>query len=46
MTQEANTMNIVRLTGNRARARRYRAVHRRLDYVPSARTCFRSLSII
>ena len=28
-------MNIVRLTGNRARVRRYRAVHRRFDYVPS-----------
>lgn len=28
-------MNTARLTGNRARVRRYRAVHRRLDYVPS-----------
>jgi len=28
-------MNIVRLTGHRARVRRYRAVHRRFDYVPS-----------
>ena len=35
MTQKASKMNIVRLTGNRARVRRYRAVHRRIDYVPS-----------
>ena len=28
-------MNSVKLTGNRARVRRYRAVHRRFDYVPS-----------
>jgi hypothetical protein len=28
-------MNNVRLTSNRARVRRYRAVHRRFDYVPS-----------
>ena len=28
-------MNIVRLTGNRARVRRYRTTHRRFDYVPS-----------
>ena len=28
-------MNSVRLTGNQARVRRYRAVHRRFDYVPS-----------
>ena len=28
-------MNIVRLTGNRARVCRYRAVHRRFHYVPS-----------
>jgi len=28
-------MNTVSLTGNRARVRRYRAVHRRFDYVPS-----------
>jgi hypothetical protein len=28
-------MNSVRLTGNRARVRRYRALHRRIDYVPS-----------
>ncbi len=28
-------MNNLRLTGNLARVRRYRAVHRRFDYVPS-----------
>ena len=28
-------MNTPRLTGNRARVRRYRATHRRIDYVPS-----------
>ena len=28
-------MNAIKLTGNRARVRRYRAVHRRFDYVPS-----------
>ena len=28
-------MTIVRLTGNRARVRRYRTTHRRFDYVPS-----------
>jgi len=28
-------MNNIRLTGNLARVRRYRAVHRRFDYVPS-----------
>ena len=28
-------MNTARLTGNRARVRRYRATHRRIDYVPS-----------
>ncbi len=28
-------MNSVRLTGNQARVRRYRAHHRRFDYVPS-----------
>lgn len=28
-------MNIVRLTGNRARVRRYRTIHRRIDYIPS-----------
>ena len=31
-------MNIVRLTGNRARVRRYRTTHRRFDYVPSPDT--------
>ncbi len=28
-------MDIVRPTGNRARVRRYRAVHRRFDYAPA-----------
>jgi hypothetical protein len=28
-------MNSVRPTGNQARVRRYRALHRRFDYVPS-----------
>ena len=28
-------MNAIKLTGNRGRVRRYRAVHRRFDYVPS-----------
>ncbi len=28
-------MNPLRLTGNRARVRRYRALHRRFDYVPA-----------
>ena len=28
-------MNAIKLTRNRARVRRYRAVHRRFDYVPS-----------
>ena len=28
-------MNSIRLTGNRARVRRYRTIHRRFDYVPS-----------
>ena len=35
MKQEATGPNPVRLTGNRARVRRYRAGHRRIDYVPS-----------
>lgn len=30
-----DTMTTARLTGNRARVRRYRALHRRFDYVPS-----------
>ncbi len=28
-------MSTARLTGNLARVRRYRAIHRRFDYVPS-----------
>ena len=28
-------MNPTEITGNRARLRRYRATHRRIDYVPS-----------
>jgi len=28
-------MDFIKLTGNLARVRRYRAIHRRLDYVPS-----------
>ncbi len=28
-------MNTTTTTGNRARVRRYRATHRRIDYVPS-----------
>ena len=28
-------MNPTELTGNRARVRRYRALHRRIDYIPS-----------
>ena len=35
MNQETRTMTTVRLTGNRARVRRYRTTHRRFDYVPS-----------
>jgi hypothetical protein len=35
MRQDANEPSPVRLTGNRARVRRYRDRHRRLDYVPS-----------
>ena len=30
-----DTMTTARLTGNRERVRRYRALHRRFDYVPS-----------
>lgn len=33
--QTSNMENTVRLTGNRARVRRYRALHRRFDYTPS-----------
>lgn len=36
MRQETNEPSPVRLTGNRARVRRYRAHHRRIDYVPSS----------
>jgi len=35
MRQETHEPSPVRLTGNRARVRRYRANHRRIDYVPS-----------
>lgn len=28
-------MNTIATTGNRARVRRYRATHRRIDYVPA-----------
>jgi hypothetical protein len=35
MRQETNEPSPVRLTGNRARVRRYRTNHRRIDYVPS-----------
>jgi hypothetical protein len=28
-------MNPIEITGNRARVRRYRATHRRSDYIPS-----------
>lgn len=28
-------MNPTEITGNRARVRRYRATHRRIDYIPS-----------
>lgn len=28
-------MNPTKITGNQARVRRYRAIHRRIDYVPS-----------
>jgi len=35
MRKETNEPSTIRPTGNRARVRRYRARHRRLDYVPS-----------
>jgi hypothetical protein len=35
MNEVASMVNTVRLTGNRARVRRYRTLHRRIDYVPS-----------
>jgi hypothetical protein len=28
-------MNPTKITGNQARVRRYRAIHRRIDYIPS-----------
>ena len=28
-------MSLAKLTGNQARVRRYRAYHRRIDYIPS-----------
>jgi hypothetical protein len=34
--KEGFTVSSTRLTGNRARVRRYRAMHRRIDYVPSS----------
>ena len=33
--EEPRTMDIIRLTGNRARVRRYRTTPRRFDYIPS-----------
>ena len=33
--QEAIVMNTITTTGNQARVRRYRATHRRIDYVPN-----------
>ena len=35
MKEVLTSSSIARLTGNRARVRRYRAMHRRIDYVPS-----------
>lgn len=35
MRQDINEPSPVRLTGHRARIRRYRSHHRRIDYVPS-----------
>lgn len=35
MKQEMDAPTSTRPTGNRARVRRYRASHRRIDYVPS-----------
>ena len=34
MKEGFTVSNTVRLTGNLARVRRYRAMHRRIDYVP------------
>ena len=36
MKEGITVSSIALLTGNRARVRRYRAVHRRIDYVPSS----------
>lgn len=35
MNEQTTIPTIARLTGNRARVRRYRRFHRRIDYVPS-----------
>ncbi|MDI3462107.1 MAG: hypothetical protein OJF50_000928 [Nitrospira sp.] len=35
MDQEMDATTSTRLTGNRVRVRRYRAFHRRIDYVPT-----------
>ena len=35
MNEETSIPGNVRPTGNRARVRRYRTLHRRIDYVPS-----------
>lgn len=35
MTQDPTISTTGRLSGNRARVRRYRTLHRRIDYVPS-----------
>jgi hypothetical protein len=35
MNEVASMVNTVSLRGNRARVRRYRTLHRRIDYVPS-----------
>jgi hypothetical protein len=35
MKEGFTSSSTARLTGNRARLRRYRAMHRRIDYVPS-----------
>ena len=35
MDQDQTVSNTTRLIGNRVRVRRYRTLHRRIDYVPS-----------
>jgi hypothetical protein len=35
MKEGPTVSTTARLTGNRARVRRYRTIHRRIDYVPS-----------